>query len=163
MKTPFSVLGWMVLAAACSGSVAPNMLVGQWQGENRFFGMRHEEALADQSGPRDVEATVTILADGRVIGRIGGAELSECTVEANRGWLGRLLHVKTGYIIRGKLSGSVLPGSEGGVHSISAPFDLEGGQLAGSVFVLRGAFSYPYPFLQFHLARRIRPDRGDRQ
>jgi hypothetical protein len=101
---------------------------------------------------QDVETVLNISADGSVSGRVGGAGLSDCVVEANRGWFGRLLHIKTDFIIRGQVVGAVAPGSESGTHTINAPFNLDGMRMAGSVFVVR-AFTYPYPFLKLRLSR----------
>jgi len=57
-------------------------------------------------------------------------------------------------VIGGQLIGAVAPGSESGTHTISAPFNLVGGQLGGTAFVLR-PFIYPYPFL--NLKMRLGP------
>ncbi|MFI5357802.1 MAG: hypothetical protein ACHQ4G_10745 [Opitutales bacterium] len=134
-------------------TVPDRHLVGTWRGRNRFFGLRQEEISSGSVEAKFVEVTLTIEADGRVTGQIGGATLRECTIRANRGRLGRLLHVKTDFIICGKLVGSVAPLSEGGSHVINAPVNLDGGRMTGSVFVLRGGFSNPYPFLKLQLDR----------
>ena len=65
-----------------------------------------------------------------------------------------MLHLKTDYIIRGKIVGRVSSRSEDGVHVISAPLNLDGDELSGSVFVIRGALYYPYPFMKLRLARQ---------
>ena len=152
--TSFFSAGAAVFFALVALSLPDGRLVGQWHGTDRFFGLNHEEGAAFHGEARYLEAQLTISADGTVRCRIGGAELSECTIEANRGWLGRMLHIKTDYIIRGKIAGRISTGSEAGVHRISAPLDFEGDQLAGSVFVIRGGLSYPYPFLRLQLARQ---------
>jgi hypothetical protein len=128
--------------------------VGQWNASDRFFGMNREEIVSKRVGTRYVETALTISPEGKAEGRIGGATLSGCVVLENRGWLGRLLHIKTDYIIRGRLVGPVAPNSEGGVHSISAPFDVDGGHMDGAVFVLGGGSLSPYPFLALRLDRQ---------
>jgi len=82
----------------------------------------------------------------------GGAELSECRVAENRGWLGRLLHVKTDFIIRGQVVGAAAPGSDSGTHAINAPFNVDGSRMTGTLFVVY-PYKYPYPFLSLHLSR----------
>lgn len=136
-----------------SATVPDKRLVGQWHGQNRFGGMNREEITGHKVEIQNVDTELNILADGTVTGQLGGAELIGCVVEANRGWLGRLLHIKTDFIIRGRIKGAVVPGSESGIHVINAPFNLKGTQVAGSIFVIRGAFSYPYPFLNLRLSR----------
>jgi hypothetical protein len=147
----FGIGAAMVMALAVL-SVPDSRLVGRWQGTDRYFGLSHEEGATFQGGARYVEADLTISADGTVEGRIGGATLSACRLESNRGWLGRWLHFKTDFIIRGRMVGAVTTGSEAGTHTVSAPLDLDGDQLDGSVFVIRGAFAQPYPFLKLRLA-----------
>ena len=136
-----------------SATVPDQRLVGHWHGTNQFFGMSHEEITEKKVAIQNVEVVLDISADGSVTGRVGGAELSECVVEANRGWFGRLLHIKTDFIIRGKVVGPVATGSDSGTHLINAPFNLDGTQVTGSIFVIRGAFTYPYPFLSLRLSR----------
>jgi len=99
----------VALRADAGGTVPDQLLVGQWQGTNRFFGMSHEEIAENKVAARSMAAVLQISTDGTVTGRIGGAELSGCFVVANRGWLGRLLHVKTDFIIRGTVVGAVAP------------------------------------------------------
>lgn len=127
-------------------------LAGQWSGKSRFSGISYEEATQKKVVAQDVEAVLHISADGKVTGRVGGAELKDCVVAANRGWFGRLLHIKTDFIIRGNIIGAVALGSESGTHTINAPFNLDGTRIAGSLFVIH-AFTYPYPFLKLQLSR----------
>ena len=139
--------------ADASATVPDKSLIGRWHGQNHFFGMSRKEIVEKKVAIQYVETKLEISANGKVTGRVGGAELSGCVVEANRGWFGRLLHIKTDFIIRGKIVGAVAPGSEAGIHSISAPFNLNGPHVVGSMFVIHGAFTYPYPFLSLRLSR----------
>jgi hypothetical protein len=114
--------------------------------------MSREEITMKKVKIQDIDTEVNIVADGRVTGHVGGAEFEGCVVQGNRSWLGRLLHIKTDFIIRGKIGGAVVPDSEGGTHSINAPFNLTDTGIVGSIFVIR-TFSYPYPFLRLRLSR----------
>jgi hypothetical protein len=87
-----------------------------------------------------------------VTGRLGGAELSDCVVELNRGWFGRMINIETDYVIRGRIIGAVVTGSDGGTNTISAPFNLVDGRIKGTVFAMH-PFTYPYPFLGLRLSR----------
>jgi len=135
-----------------SGTATISGLAGQWHGTNHCTGISYEEATQKKVAAQDVETVLHISADGKVTGRLGGAELSECVVEANRGWFGRLLHIKTDFIIQGKIVGAVVPGSESGIHSINAPFNFNDNWIKGSVFVIYPV-KYPYPFLSLRLSR----------
>ncbi len=138
--------------ATASPAVPDQRLIGHWEGLDRFGGMSRDEIVKQRTKVQDVETELTIAPDGRVTGHVGGAELSGGTVEANRGWLGRTLHLKTDFIIRGRLYGAVALGSEAGIHEINAPFNLAGTRIDGTLFVIRGAFEYPYPTLRLRLA-----------
>lgn len=151
---PLLAILWSVpgLSAHAGGTVPDKRLIGQWHGENQFYGMSRVEITKKKVAIQSVTTALNISADGKVTGHVGGAELSECVVKANRGWIGRMLHLKTDFIIRGKVVGAVAAGSEGGTHTISAPFNLKDHRIAGSMFVIRGPFTYPYPFLKLQLS-----------
>ncbi len=127
-------------------------LAGQWQGKGRFTGISYEEATQKKVVPQDVETVLHISADGQVTGQVGGAELSDCVVESNRGWFGRLINIKTDFIIRGRIIGAVAAGSESGTNTINAPFNLPDGRIKGTLFITH-PFTYPYPILGLRLSR----------
>lgn len=127
-------------------------LAGQWHGKSHFSGINYEEATQKKVAAQDVETVLHISADGKVTGRVGGAELRDCVVESNRGWFGRLLNIKTDFIIRGKIAGVVAIGSESGTNTINAPFNLPGNGIKGTIFITH-PFTYPYPFLDLRLSR----------
>ena len=146
----------IVLSAStlCAADIAtiPD-LAGQWHGQSRFTGISYAEATQKQVAAQQVELVLRISTDGKVTGRFGGAELTNCVVEENRGWLGRLLHLKTDFLIRGQISGPVAPGSESGTHPINAPFNVTDARIGGTVFVVYPV-KYPYPFLSLKLGRK---------
>jgi hypothetical protein len=127
-------------------------LAGQWHGTSHFTGISYEEATQKKVAAQDIEIVLHISADGSVTGRAGGAELSECVVEVNRGWFARLLHIKDDFIIRGKIIGAVAVGSESGTNTINAPFNLQDSRIKGTMFITH-PFTYPYPFLSLRLSR----------
>ena len=129
-------------------------LAGQWHGKTRFKGISYEEATQKKVVPQDVETLLHISADGKVTVQVGGAGLSDCVVELNRGWFGRLINIKTDFIIRGKIIGAVAVGSESGTNTINAPFNLPDGRIGGTLFVIH-PFTYPYPFLDLRLSRDV--------
>jgi len=135
-----------------SGSPKVSDLAGEWQGTHRFTGISYEEATQKKVVPQDVKIVLHISADGKVTGQLGGAELSDCVVELNRGWFGRMINIETDYVIRGRIIGAVAPGSDSGTNTISAPFNSVDGRIKGSVFAMH-PFTYPYPFLDLQLSR----------
>ena len=121
-------------------------LAGDWQGTNRFTGISYEEATQKKVAPQDVKVELRITPDGKVTGSVGGAELRDCAVGLNRGWLGRLLNIKSDFIIRGSMAGSVAAGSANETNTINVPFNVQGNGMKGSVFVIL-PHKYPYPIL----------------
>ena len=127
-------------------------LTGEWHGKSRFTGISYNEATQKKVAPQEVEITLQISADGKVTGRVGGAELSDCVATLNRGWFGRMLNIETDFIIRGKMIGAVAAGSENQTNTINAPFNLADGRIKGTLFIVH-PFTYPYPILGLHLNR----------
>ena len=133
-----------------SATISDQRLAGDWQGKSRFTGISYQEATQKKIAPQQVEMNLHIAADGTVTGRVGGATLSDGLVESNRGWLGRKLNIKTDFIIRGRLIGSVAAGSANETNTINAPFNLPNGRMKGTLFIIR-PFVYPYPILSLQL------------
>jgi hypothetical protein len=147
-----AVLSSVLTSYAGEGAVVPDQrLVGQWHGQNEFYGMSYQEIKGNKVAIQNVETSFNISTNGSVTGRVGGARLSECVVMVNRGWLGRLLHIETDFIIRGMVVGTVAPGSDDGTNDINAPFNFKGPRIKGTVFSVRGPFTYPYPILNLRL------------
>jgi len=134
------------ILTVCADVPAPT-LTGAWYGTNRFGGIIYEEIKTHRVSAQPVVTDLTIAPDGTVTGHVGGAKFQDCVVQANRGWLGRMLNIETDFIIRGNLIGSVVPGSEGGSHVITAPFNFKNGHIDGTLFNVSSPFIYPYPIL----------------
>lgn len=142
----------LLAGRSVQAAVPDSQLVGTWQGHSRFTGISYEESTTNKVTPTTVEMTLQITSDGKVTGKFGGAKLTDCQVMANRGWVGRHLNLWSDFIIRGRLEGAIAPGSEGGIHEISIPFNLENYGLHGTVF-RQQPWRYPYPFLNLKLER----------
>ena len=112
--------GSLLAVAACAGSTrldpAPESLRGAWRGDARII-----VAWCTQ---QRLPVSLSIGADGRVEGRIGEALLQQGYVAKNRGDVGRALDIKSDYIVRGALSGTVVPGEPVASTVLFIPFDL---------------------------------------
>jgi len=147
-----AMLSSVLTSHAVEGAAVPDLrLVGKWHGQNEFYGMSYQEITGKKVAIQNVEIAFNISTNGSVTGRVGGAKLNECVVTANRGWLGRLLHIETDFIIRGKVVGAVVSGSNDGTNIIDAPLNLDGASIKGTIFAVRGPFTYPYPILNLRL------------
>jgi len=127
-------------------------VTGQWHGESQFTGISFNEAKRKKIQPQKIRIELQISTVGKVTGRLGDAELSGTVSEANRGWFGHLLRMKTNFIIEGKIVGAVAAGSDDQSRPVKIPFTFAGGQISGSVFAVY-PIKYPYPFLNVRLNR----------
>lgn len=105
----------------------PPELIGTWEGTSKFSRRGVQELTP---------VSITILPDGKIEGTAGAARLTRCVVKKNRGWLGKKLNIKTDYIIRGCLEGSVVSHDAGGMRKIAMPFSIRDGTLMGGLGAL---------------------------
>jgi hypothetical protein len=118
-------------------------LIGTWT-SRQVVSVRSRSATGKYEFRRDTVALQLVVApDGTVRGTIGGAALMDGTLRRNRTWIGRALHVKTDYVIKGRLVGPVIPSDTIAEKKISAPFNLKNGATTGSLFHLVGWDLYP--------------------
>ncbi|MEJ2693125.1 MAG: hypothetical protein P8166_08735 [Candidatus Thiodiazotropha sp.] len=103
----------------------PDTLVGHWEGQTKSIVVWAADAIID--------IAVDIQRDGRVSGKVGNAALYNASIVVNRGKLGRLLNIKTDWLIKGKLLGPLL--SEGNIRrdSVTMPVNLVDGHLLGGL------------------------------
>src|SRR4051812_27895315 len=87
------------LSAVLPHNVDPAM-VGHWTGTGKIF--------VNWTNQRELPVDLTIREDGTVLGRVGDARLVDGRFHANRGWVGRTLHLKTDWIIDAKLDGPIV-------------------------------------------------------
>jgi hypothetical protein len=105
----------------------PAEVVGTWYADLT--------TVSRQPLPHAIPVVFTIGPDGSVSGSLGNATLTHGQFMANRSWFGRLMHWRTDYLIRGTLSRTVE--SYGGTAGdrFSAPLNLRGSELNGSLFL----------------------------
>ncbi|MCE1189831.1 MAG: hypothetical protein LWX56_11910 [Ignavibacteria bacterium] len=129
----------------------PTELSGNWSSIQRIS-MRHESGFMQYRFRSDsVLLQISISSGGIVTGHIGCAELQNCKVKSNRGWIGRHLHLATDYIIEGTLVGAIFQGDTIQTKNISAPFDMKNDSITGTMFhKLRFDM---YPIAAFNLVR----------
>jgi hypothetical protein len=93
-------------------------MMGAWEGEAEIF--------VNWTAARRLAVRLVVAPDGRVTGRIGDARLVKGRLRRNRGSLGRWLHVKTDYIVRGALDGPVIAAEGVRRDGVSIPLDWNG-------------------------------------
>ena len=86
-------------SAGGAQAVRPEM-VGKWAGTADIF--------VNWTKARTLPVKIEIAADDRVNGKIGDAKIVNGRFRSNRGWLGRALHIKTDWMIDGRLEGPII-------------------------------------------------------
>jgi hypothetical protein len=127
------VLAVLIGAAAAAGAatvaavdrVPDARLVGTWEGDAAI--------VVSWTTQRQLHVRLAVAPDGRVTGEVGDARLVDGRLRRNRGRLGRLLHVKTDYIVRGALTGAVIAAEGVTRDAVSIPFNRAGESLLGAV------------------------------
>ena len=98
---------------------------GRWSGEARI--------AVNWTAQRTLKVHLTIAPDGRVTGTVGDASLRNGRLERNRTAIGRALHVKTDWIIRGDLDGAVIKAEGVQRESVTLPLDWIDDHFEGAV------------------------------
>jgi len=132
----------LLLTVSCTRWSVPPSIVGTWSGTQRVIA-RVRERGAFRFPSDTVPIAITIRADGSVVGRVGGAQFVESYVLRNRGWFGRLLHVATDYRMTGRLQDPCFAADPVPTREVSAPFDVRGDSLTGTLFQSSGMDLFP--------------------
>lgn len=133
-----------------SFSQIPNEIYKKWEAK-QIATVRYNVAFFEYKFEKDtVEVQIEFLNDNNVVGKIGNAELKNCKLKENRGWLGRKLNLKTDLIIRGELVGGLFQNDSIKSKKISIPFNLKNNKPKGTLFHLDGLIDL-YPMMNFEL------------
>lgn len=126
--------------------MVPKSIVGNWTGKQKVIVRFKNSGLLSynfKTSPDSVMLSLTIKEDGNVSGSFGSAFFESCTVDKNRGWVGRKLNIATDYIIRGNLKGTIFASDILVQKEISFPFSVAGNALKGTIFQKQGMDIYP--------------------
>lgn len=96
----------------------PPVMVGAWQAK-----------------VKEINVALSIRSDGALSGTIGDATVANGRIIGNRSWLGRTLNWRSDYLILGNLSGSVMASPPRKWRRFSAPINLGGNDLVGTLFL----------------------------
>lgn len=100
-----------------------SILAGSWQARAEAW-----------PGPTEIDIRFIVNDHGTISGRIGDAVIAGARITGNRTWFGRAVDWRTDYIIRGELSGTVGVQPLRNGNGFTAPLNLEGLDLVGSIF-----------------------------
>lgn len=128
-RTPLVVLVVAASLIPASGSsqsrATRDSMTGVWCGSARI--------VTDWTRQKNLGVRLEIPPSGVITGQVGDARLVAGRLEANRGPVGRMLNIKTDYMIVGKLEGAIIA-SEGVTRpGVQIPVDWMGSEFRGSV------------------------------
>jgi hypothetical protein len=129
------LLAAILFLTACKNNVLPSFLAGTYTGKEQII-IRYDKD--GQYIYKEDVVMISLFMDslGHVTGMIGEAELEDCNVTKNRGWIGQRLGIKTDFLIRGILKGNTFDKDTIFTKSISIPFNIENDELKGGLFYI---------------------------
>ena len=154
MKYLFLLLFTITLALS-NEWIVPESIVGEWESRSEIMHASFKKGDGSTHFPED-SFTVKIIIDsnGNVTGSIGKAQFSDCKCSSNRGWFGRLLNIKTDYIIKGSLVGKIVPEDDQEHRDFTIPFNLVDNRLIGGFMHLQ-KMTYPNPMFKLQFSRTL--------
>ncbi len=136
------LIPFIFILSSCSQSGIPGDLPGTYNGKERVI-IRYDRG--GQYIYMDDYVMVSLMIDtsGEVIGMVGDAMFEGCNVKQNRGWVERQLGIKTDFLIQGLLKGNTFDKDTILNKHISIPFNIEDGELKGSLVLTTKGDSFP--------------------
>jgi len=115
----------ILLSGVAAAQAALPQMCGRWKGT--------ADIVVNWTKARTLPVEIAIAADDRVTGKIGDATILNGRFRANRGWLGRALHVKTDWIIDGRLEGPIIAAENVVRDEVMMPLDWKGSGFEGGI------------------------------
>jgi hypothetical protein len=115
----------ILLSGVAAAQAALPQMCGRWKGT--------ADIVVNWTKARTLPVEIAIAADDRVTGKIGDATILNGRFRANRGWLGRALHVKTDWIIDGRLEGPIIAAENVVRDEVMMPLDWKGSRFEGGI------------------------------
>ena len=117
----------LVYPAAGSSQSNPTLdsMAGIWCGSARI--------VVDWTVQKKLGLRLTIDRLGNVTGQVGDAQLTSGRIRVNRGPVGRMLNIKTDYIIVGNLRGPIIAAEGVARSELKIPVNWTGSEFHGSV------------------------------
>lgn len=139
-----SLLMPVVIFFALLAAYSPmDIITGKWSGEQEIFADFKKGSYPSTYEEDYFLVELQINPDGTVNGKAGEAVFVDCRCEKNRSWFGKLLNIKTDYIIKGGyLSGKISSEDSKVKREFTIPFNIEDGTLKGSIME---TFRWEYP------------------
>jgi hypothetical protein len=136
------LISFILILSSCNKSGISGDVQGTYNGKERVI-VRYDRG--GQYIYMDDYVMVSLMIDksGEVIGMVGNAMFEGCYVKQNRGWVEKQLGIKTDFLIQGKLKGNTFEKDTILNKDISIPFNIENGELNGSLILTTKGDSFP--------------------
>ena len=122
---PYVAFMTVVFSGVSAAQSALPAMCGRWKGT--------ADIVVNWTKARTLPVEIAIAADDRVTGKIGDATIVDGRFRANRGWLGRTLHVKTDWIIDGRLDGPIIAAENVVRDELMMPLNWKGSSFEGGI------------------------------
>lgn len=119
-------------ATTQSAQVPERDMIGTWAG--------YAQIVVKWTDQPSIHVLLVILAGGAVSGEVGNARIAHGRITANRGPVGRFLHIKTDYIVSGELEGPVIAAEHVLRDGVKLPLNWDGTAFTGSVHTTGSMF-----------------------
>lgn len=130
------------IITSCSETEMPSDLPGTYSG-NEIVLLRYDKDGQYLGKDDIVQVSLIVGNNGEISGVVGEAVFEGCKVTRNRGWLSRLLNIKTDFIINGRLKGRTYENDTLQNKIISMPFNLKNNEINGRLFLNNNGHNYP--------------------
>ncbi len=100
-------------------------IIGVWCGSAHI--------VVNWTAQKTLGVRLVVPPSGEVTGQIGDARLTAGRLETNRGSVGRMLNIRTDYIIVGKLEGPIIAAEKITRRSVKMPLNWIGSEFRGGV------------------------------
>jgi hypothetical protein len=119
-------------ALGLRGQLPDPAMIGTWSGDAQI--------VVNWTDQASIHVRLDIVADGSVSGQVGDAQLKKGRMARNRGAIGRLLQIKTDYIVSGELHGRVIASEHVQRDGVKMPLNWDGNVFSGGLHTSGSAF-----------------------
>jgi hypothetical protein len=128
--------GLPVLALALLAAHLPQQLLSQSRAtRDSMTGVWCGSAnvVVSWTAQKKLGVRLVLPSSGEITGNVGDARLSGGRLEANRGSVGRMLNIKTDYIVVGKLEGPIIAAEGITRRTVKMPLNWTGSEFRGGI------------------------------
>jgi hypothetical protein len=112
-------------SASAQSKATRDSMTGVWCGSARI--------VVNWTVQKALPVRLAIAPSGDVTGQVGDAQLAAGRLKTNRGAIGRMLNIKTDYIVTGRLEGPIIAAEGVTRPGVKMPLNWTGSEFRGGV------------------------------